>query len=396
VGIAIGMESSLTLGRIAGIRVGINWTWLFVFALLVWSLGGTVFPHEDKGLSHGAYWGMAAVAALAFFCSILLHELGHALQARREGIEIEGITLWLFGGVARFRGAFPAAGAEFRIAVAGPLVTLVIGAVLLAIELGTSLPKAVSGVVAWLAYINFFLLVFNLLPALPLDGGRILHSALWAAKHDLVWATRVGTGIGRGIGYLMIAAGIATFIGGAGVGGLWLAFIGWFLNVAASAEAQQLLAREALRGVRVRDLMVRDPVTVTPETTIEEFVDRVAWEHRHPTYPVVENSHPLGLVLFRYVAEIPREQWSERTVRDCMVPVEQVPRVREQDAAADALPKLAAAPGRALVLDHDHLEGLISISDIARALAGRGELGRALASGLEGDGGQARRPAARR
>src|SRR5579875_1095216 len=154
------MNPTISLGRVAGVKIGLNWSWAIVFALIVWSLASAVFPDQDPGLSKGAYAGMAVAAALLFFGSLLLHELGHAVQARRDGIEIEGITLWLFGGVARFKDEFPSAGAELR-----------------------GLPEAADGVAAWLGYINFFLLAFNLLPALPLDGGRVLRATLWAGKH---------------------------------------------------------------------------------------------------------------------------------------------------------------------------------------------------------------------
>src|SRR5215204_2875785 len=173
------MNPTFQLGRIAGIRISANWSWLIVFALITWSLAVAVFPSQNPGFSDGEYVVMAVAAALLFFASLLLHELGHALQARREGVEIEGITLWLFGGVAKFRGMFPSAGAEFRIAIAGPLVSLALGTIFVLLAWKASLPEVADGVAAWLGYINLTLLVFNLLPALPLDGGRVLRSALW-------------------------------------------------------------------------------------------------------------------------------------------------------------------------------------------------------------------------
>lgn len=324
------MSASFRLGRVFGIEIGANWTWLIVVALIVWSLGASVFPSQDKGLAHGTYWAMAAVAAIAFFASILLHELGHALVARREGVAIEGITLWLFGGVARLKGKMPSAGAEFRIAVGGPLVSLTIAVVLLLIAGLASLPTAVGGTVFWIGYINAALLLFNLIPALPLDGGRILHSGLWAWRNDLVWATQIGTAIGRGFGTLMIAAGIASLFFRVAAGGLWLAFIGWFLRMAAQAEAQQVIARERLRGVRVHDVMAEQPVTVEPDLTIGEVIDEIARQHRHSTYPVVEeDGRPVGLLPFRCLAKTPRSEWDDKHVRDCMLPREQVPTVSE-------------------------------------------------------------------
>ena len=232
--------------------------------LLSWTLSDSVFPGENPGLSDSAYLAMAVAAAVLFFTSLLLHELGHALQARREGVEIDGITLWLFGGVARFRGMFPSAGAEFRIAIAGPLVSLAIGVVFVLAAWLLRLPRAVDGVASWLGFINLFLLVFNLMPALPLDGGRVLRSTLWARSGDLAAATRTAGGVARSFAYLLIGGGLAELVVLGSVGGVWLAFLGWFLLQAAAGEARALVARQALGGLRVGDLMSRDPATVHP------------------------------------------------------------------------------------------------------------------------------------
>ena len=270
------MRDSLTLGRIAGIRFGVNWSWAIVFALIVWTLATGIFPSTNPGHDQRTYIAMAIVAALLFFTSLLMHEFGHALEAKREGVEIEGITLWLFGGVAKFRGMFPSAGAEFRIAIAGPLVSLVLGAIFVLLAWKASLPEVADGVAAWLGYINLTLLVFNLLPALPLDGGRVLRSALWGASGNLGWATHVAALIGRGFGYLFIVGGVALVIWQSAYSGIWIAFIGWFLLQAAAAEDRTLLARQALRGLRVRDVVVRDPVTTRPDVTLGEFMDDIA------------------------------------------------------------------------------------------------------------------------
>jgi Zn-dependent protease len=316
---------------------------------------------------------MALVAALAFFASLLAHELGHAFEALREGMEIDGITLWLFGGVARFKGQFPSAGAEFRIAIAGPLVSLAIGVTCVLVALA-SLPEGVDGVLSWLGYINLLLLVFNLLPALPLDGGRVLRSVLWKLKGDFSWATRVAADIGRGFGYLMIAGGVFLFIFEGAFSGAWLAFIGWFLLSAAGAEQRYLAAREAFGGLRVRDLMVRNPVTVHPDLTLGRFMDEVVWARRYTTYPVVEDGVAVGLLPFRCVAEVPRNEWDERLVRDCMIPLDRVPVLREDEPLIDALSELGESPvNRGLVLeDGRRLIGLLSITDLARVL----EIGR--------------------
>jgi Zn-dependent protease/CBS domain-containing protein len=362
------VNASFTLGRIAGIHIGVNWTWLIVFALIAWSLATAVFPDQNPGLSDATYVVMAVAAALVFFASILLHELGHAVQARREGMEIEGITLWLFGGVAQFRGMFPSAGAEFRIAVAGPLVSLALGLLFVGVAAGLALWDAVDGVAAWLGYINLMLLAFNLLPALPLDGGRVLRSALWGARRDFGSATRIAAAIGRGFGYLFIAGGLAAFFWAHAVGGLWLAFIGWFLLGAAAGETRSIAVRDALAGFRVRDLMVREPTTVSPDVTIGKFMDDVVWSHRHTTYPVVEGARAIGLLPFRCVAQVPRAQWDDRTVRDCMLPRADVPILGEDEPLEDALAELGDGVGRGLVLDGDRLVGFLSISDLVRAL----------------------------
>jgi CBS domain-containing protein len=284
-------------------------------------------------------------------------------------MEIDGITLWLFGGVARFKGMFPSAGAEFRIAIAGPLVSLALGIFFVLLAWLAGLPETVDAVAAWLGYINLTLLVFNLIPALPLDGGRVLRSALWAAKDDFAWATRVAATIGRGFGYLFIALGIAMFIFQGDFSGAWLAFIGWFLLLAAGAEDRASLAQQALNGLRVRDLVVRDPVTAKPDLTVGEFMDDIVWKTRHTTYPVTDNGHALGLLPFRCVAEVPRTEWDTRTVRDCMVPASEVPVVSENDELYDAASELGESDlNRALVVDGDRFVGLLSATDIARAL----------------------------
>jgi Zn-dependent protease/predicted transcriptional regulator len=363
------VNPSIHLGRIAGVRIGLNWSWAVVFALIVWSLAVGIFPSQNPGLSDGTYIAMALAAALFFFASLLAHELGHARQARREGMEIEGITLWLFGGVAQFKGAFPSAGAEFRIAIAGPLVSLGLGIFFVLLAVFARLPNAVDGVAAWLGYINLSLLVFNLLPALPLDGGRVFRSALWYLKGDLAWATRVAADVGRAFGYLLIAAGIALLIFQGSFSGAWLAFIGWFLLQAATAEARYVATRQALEGLRVRDLMVREPTTVEADLTLARFMDEVARSHRYPTYPVLEHGRPVGLLAFRSVAAVPRDEWERRLVRDVMIPREKVPLLDEDEPAIDALAELSAGDlNRGLVIENGHLAGLLSIADLARAL----------------------------
>jgi Zn-dependent protease/CBS domain-containing protein len=367
------MNGNLTLGRLGGVEVRINWSWLVVFALIVWSLAATVFPSQNPRLSDRVHLAMAVAAALLFFASVLLHELGHAWQARREGIEIDGITLWLFGGVAELKGSFPSPGAEFRVAIAGPLVSLVLGVGFMVLALA-GLPSAVDGVAAWLGYINLLLLVFNLIPALPLDGGRVLRAALWRARGDLGWATRVAADVGMGFGYLFIALGVLMFIVEGSFSGAWLAFIGWFLLQAATAEARYVATEQALAGLHVRDLMVRNPVVVDPDITVGRFMDEVASSRRFTTYPVVDRGgRPIGLLAFSSVAAVPRSEWDTLRVRDTMIALDQVPLLAESTSAVDALADLSSRPGqnRGLVVNNGDLDGLLSITDLARALETR-------------------------
>lgn len=368
------MTSSLKLGRIAGVEIGIHWSWLVIFALFVWSLADVVFPDTNPGLSDGAYLTMAVVAVPLFFGSLLLHELGHATRASREGMEIAGITLWLFGGVAQFRGMFPSAGAEFRIAIAGPIVSLLIGALALTAALLIPLPAAVDGVVFWLGYINLVLLVFNMIPALPLDGGRVLRSALWARKGDFLAATRTAAAIGQGFGRLLIALGVVAMLFGGAIGGLWFVFIGWFLLAAAEAERRSAETRRALTGIEVDDVMVRKPVSVDPGMPLDEFMRDCFFPHRHVAYPVIEGGHPVGLISFRSVLELPEEAWAGRRVGDVMVPLERLPTLDPRTPLESAVELLAGSESnRGLVLVGDQLAGLLSITDATRVIEARNE-----------------------
>ena len=372
------MDGNFTIGRFGGVEVRLHWSLIAVFALIAWSLAEGVFPSQNPGLSHGTYIAMAIVAALLFLVSILLHELGHSWVARREGIEVDSITLWLFGGVSQVKGRFPSAGAEFRVAISGPLVSIVIGVLFVLIAVA-QLPSSVDGVAAWLGYINLTLAVFNLLPASPLDGGRVLHAALWRARGDFAWATRVASEIGQGFGYLFIALGLAMFIFQGSFSGAWLAFIGWYLLQGARAEARYVATEQALEGLRVRDLMVRDPVIVDADSTIGRIMDDVAGSHRFTTYPVLDGGRPVGLLTFASVAAVPRSEWDTRRVRDTMISLDQVPLLTEDEKAVDALAELSApSANRGLVVDNGHLAGLLSITDLARAL----EVGRRPAQAL--------------
>jgi Zn-dependent protease/CBS domain-containing protein len=362
------MSSTVRLGRVAGIEIGAHWSWLLVVGLIVWSLADGVFPVTNPGLSDGAYVAMAAVAAVLFFGSIVLHELGHSIQAQREGVAIDGITLWVFGGVARLRGQLPSAGAELRMAIAGPVVSLVLGIAFLFAAIVLPLPASVDGVAFWLGQINLYLLVFNMLPALPLDGGRVLRALLWARRGDFISATRTSGALGRGFGQLLIALGVVLVIFVGDFGGVWLAFLGWFLLGAAEAELQVATLRDQLGGMTVSQLMVRDPVTVGAETSLQNFLDQVFLPTRHTAYPVMDGGSPAGIVSFRDALEVPRAQWPTTSVRGIMSSGPRV--VVHPDARlSDVLPALTADDLRRRLVSRDGgLEGLLSLTDVARVL----------------------------
>jgi Zn-dependent protease/CBS domain-containing protein len=366
------MHPSFNIGRIAGIRISFNWSWLIIFGLIVWSLAVYVFPSQDPNLSTATYAIMSVVTAIFFFASILAHEMGHSIVARRNGMEIDGITLWLFGGVSRFREKFRSPGAEFRIGIAGPLVSLLLGAAFLGLSFIPSLPTPVDGTLFWLGYVNLFLLVFNLLPALPLDGGRVFRAALWKARCDFGWATRLAANFGRGFAWLMIAGGIFALLVYGSISGIWLALIGWFLLGAAGNELRHMQASEALAGLHVRDLMTSDPETAHADETIGEFADSLGGRPKHSTYPVVSNGDVLGLLPFRAIVNRPRGEWDDRLVRNSMIGGDRIPVLDSEDDAEEALNELMGGEiHRGLVLRDGELVGVISISDVARVVSQR-------------------------
>jgi PDZ domain-containing secreted protein/Zn-dependent protease/CBS domain-containing protein len=366
------MNTSFRIIRVRGIEIGANWSWLFVFALIIWQLATGIFPDVYPGLAQSSYWVMGAVTGVLFIVSLLLHELGHAFRAQKEGMEIEGITLWVFGGVAKFKGTFPSAGAEFRIAIAGPLVTVVLGIAFGALWLGLSAagaPDVITGVPNYLWQINVTLLVFNMIPALPLDGGRVLRSALWQRSGEFVRATRTAATIARMFAGVMIAFGSALFIFTSDFNGIFLAFIGLFLMQASRAEEAYAMFRQTLGGMRVRDLMTTSPQTVIPSRTIDSFINDVTHESGHSTYPVVDlNGALLGLASLRLAAGVPFERRGVTSIRDVMMPMGSFPTLSPDDEIGQVLPKLQQGPGRAVVMEDGRVVGLLSVSDVARAI----------------------------
>jgi Zn-dependent protease/CBS domain-containing protein len=313
---------------------------------------------------------MGAAGTVLFFASLLAHELSHSVVARRKGIPVEGITLFIFGGMAHTKMEFEEPGDEFLIAGVGPLSSFAIAGLFWVIawvgtELGWSV--AVTGVAAYLAYINVALAVFNLLPGFPLDGGRLFRAVVWKSTGDLTRATRWASNGGKVLGYLLIALGLLNFFTGNLIGGLWLVFIGWFVRMAAEASFTQHRLRESFRGMRARDLMTPDPVTVSPQVTLQEFVEDYVFRGRHHSYPVVEAGRPLGLITLERVRQVPREEWSSRRVADAMARAEAGVVADPDEEMLEVLEKLSSSGvRRVLVAREGELVGLITQSDLAR------------------------------
>ncbi|CAN5665846.1 site-2 protease family protein [soil metagenome] len=365
------MDESIRIARIAGIRVGMNWSLLVVFWLITWSLAGQRFPGEAPGREPSTYWVAGALTALVFFASLLAHEMAHALMARRNGVQVDGITLWLFGGVARLRGDAMTPRAEFRIAIVGPIMSLSIAAVfgLLAVGLDAAGgPELLRVVFVWLARINAVLAVFNMVPAFPLDGGRVLRAWLWK-RRDRTRATVLASRAGRGFGYLLIGLGLVEFAARAQLGGLWFVFLGWFLLNAARAEESHVLLRGALSEVQVADVMSPDPVSAPGWVTIEAFIDGYALRHPFTSFPVQGFDGSLdGLVTLSRIKEVPEGDRAETRVRDIAQPLSSVPIARPDEPLVDVLGRMHGSDGRALVMEDGRLVGIVSPRDVARAL----------------------------
>jgi len=367
------MGESLSLGRVAGIPVGVNWSMLLVFWLVVWSLAGQLLPDAAPDQPAAAYWGVALFAGLLFYVSLLAHEVSHALVARRRGVVVEGITLWLFGGVAKLKGEAGTAGAELRIAIVGPLTSLAIAVVfgLLGLLLtATGAPALVVALPVWLSLVNAMLAVFNVVPAFPLDGGRVLRAYLWRRRGDKLSATRSAARAGSAFGWLLIAGGVLELFTTASIGGLWFMFLGWFLLTAARAESTQSIMRDALRGVRIAEVMTADPVVAPDWVVLQEFLDSYALRHHHTTFPVRDfDGRITGMVSLAQVRMVPPERRLAVRVRDVQVPLSAVPLVRADELLTELLQRMNAyTVTRALVFDAERLVGIVTPADVTRMM----------------------------
>jgi Zn-dependent protease/predicted transcriptional regulator len=362
---------SFRIARIAGIPVGVSPWWLAIVALITWSLGASYFPEEIHGISPGVSYALGLGSALLLFASILAHEFGHALVARRAGIEVEEIDLWLLGGVSRMRGEAHDPDDELRYALAGPAVTAVIAVCFLAVALllPSSTPAVVRALVEYQVLVNALILVFNMLPAFPLDGGRVLRSLLWRRSGDIGRSTATAASVGRGFGYVMIFLGILEFLGGAPEG-LWLALIGFFVMMAAGSQAVGAQVQAALSGVHASELMSTPVVSIPGRTSALQAGTEYFVPYRYTSFPVVdEHGRAIGLVSVAQIDALTRQQRSAQWVaeiadRDPGLIVgggEDVARLLERPAFARV--------GRAVVVDEPGSPiGLVSITDVQRAL----------------------------
>lgn len=371
-------RARLTLFRIAGIAIRIDASWLILAVLVTWSLAAGVFPRQYEGLPRNVYWTMGALGALGLFASILFHEISHAIVARRRGVKMNGITLFIFGGVAEMESEPEDARTELLTAIAGPIATVVLIAVLAPLAALAEMqqwPIPARGIVWYLAVINVILLVFNLIPAFPLDGGRVLRAALWMRRGNVRSATRTASSIGSAFALVLIILGVVRFIGGDFIGGMWSFLIGSFLRTAASGAYQQTLLRESLRGVPVRQFMKEELVTVPREIPVRELVEDYFYKHHYRMFPVLANGQLSGCVTSRDVAKVPRDQWDSQTVGAIAEPCNPAATVAANDDAVDALGRMhRTGQSRLLVMDGDRLAGILTLKDLLRFLALKVEL----------------------
>jgi len=395
----------IQIGRLFGIKVNVDWSWVFIFLLVSWNLT-SAFSGIHPDWSMGLAIAVAVVAAILFFLSVLAHELAHSLAAIAQGLPVRSITLFLFGGVSNIEREPPSPRVEFVMAIVGPLTSIVLGALFLALgaigvaSLGDALSDPadamaqlgpLSTLLLWLGPINLVLGIFNMVPGFPLDGGRILRSLLWAATDSLRTATRWASWAGQGIAWLLIVMGVAMIFGaeipffGTGlVSGLWLAFIGWFLNSAAQQSYRQVVIQDLLEDVPVANLMRRDPPIVSPDATLSTLVhERLMGSDEHAFPAVDAEGRLVGIVCLHDVRKIDKSRWDEVRVAEVMTPRAELTTVVPEEDAGEALNQLQRQGVRQLPVvaadADDSLVGLLRRRDILRWLQIQGDEQPALA-----------------
>lgn len=371
------MTASYRLGSVWGIPIGLHWSLLLVFALLVWSLGGGYFPAEYPDLAPTTAYLLAALTGILFFASIVLHELGHAWVALREGVPVRGITLFIFGGVAEIAAAPKTAGAEFRIAVGGPLVSFALFVLFQGLSLLDGSISALAAPTEWLARINLMLLLFNLIPGYPLDGGRMLRAAVWQLSGSEKTGWRVAMASGQLVSFGFIAWGVFRIVQGDVANGVWIAFIGWFLQNATAAENGAKTVQHQLAGTTVGQAMgIVDEPRVPGRMKLRQLVDEHVLAHGQGSFLVVDGDVPRGVLTLPAVTAVPQDKWDWTSVAEVMSPWASLGRVAPTTDLLDALKLMEGnGAGPLPVLDGDRLVGLLTRDEILRFLRLRAEVG---------------------
>ena len=375
------MKPSITLGRLFGVDIGLHYSWFIIAMLITLSLVGQ-FAATEPNWSRAIVWASAVITAVLFFVSIVLHELSHALVARARGVSVRSITLFALGGVATMETPSPDARTEFWIAVAGPIASVVIGlgCYALAVTLGWSPQADVSpptAVLGWLGYINISLAFFNLIPGFPLDGGRILRAILWGRSGDADRATMTAARVGQAVAFGFILLGVMRFFGGAGFGGLWIAFIGWFLLQAAQASYAQVAVVADLRGIRVRDIMSRECTIVSMNMCVQTLVDEHLLRTGQRCFVVGDPDRIVGIITSHEIKGVARDRWTMTPLSDVMRPIGQLRTIHPDMLAIDALTLMGREDVNQLpVISEGRFEGMVGRRHILQLLQTRADLGR--------------------
>ncbi len=363
----------ITLFKLFGFEVRLDMSWVFLAILITWSLASGFFPYRYPGFSTTDYWVMGAFGAVGPFFSIVFHEFCHSLVARGYSMPMKGITLFIFGGVAEMGDEPSSPKVEFQMSVVGPLSSIAIGLVfygLFILGMHGAWSMKVNVVLKYLAAINILLAAFNLIPAFPLDGGRILRSILWKAWKDVRRATHVASAIGSAFGYLLIAFALYSLLTGNFIGAVWWFLIGMFIRGAAQMSYQQLLVRRALEGEAVRRFMKRDPVTVPPGISIQEFVDDYLLHYHFKMYPVMENGRLIGCITSGEVKKVPREAWRNTTVGEIATVVCVENAVGAETDAVQALALMRrTGSSRLMITEGEKLVGILTLKDLLEFLS---------------------------
>jgi len=310
-----------------GIPIGVDYSWFLIFALLTWMLAGSYYPSEFRNWSPLLYWVTGAATAILLFVSVLVHELGHSFVALRHGIPVRSITLFIFGGVAQIGAEPPSAKAEFLIAIAGPAVSFALAVIFTVVQPALAAIEPLWGVVKYLAYMNFALALFNLIPGFPLDGGRVFRAFLWAVTKDMRRATLIAANVGRFFGFLFIFTGVWRMFSGDFGGGLWIAFIGWFLDNAASAQIHQVMFQGLLAGHSVSQAMSSHCVAIPADMALQQLVDEYVLGTGRRCFLVNLGPDTVGLMTLHGIKKVPRSEWAATTVAQAMLPLDELKRL---------------------------------------------------------------------